>query len=173
MTAWSRLLDIADLPADGASVTLVADEAARVAVAQRLNIPAVHDLRGAIEARAHADGADISGRLTATLGRRCVASLDLINEEIDEPFSVAYRRAPEFAREDEDFVFGDDDVETLETDVVDLADLLVQQTALAMAAFPRKDGATGLVEQYGDGGSISPFAVLQGKINERPENKED
>ena len=47
-------------------------------------------------------------------------------------------------------------------DMLDLGEMLVQQLSLAMAAFPRKEGAESLAEAYAPPENTSPFAALKG-----------
>jgi hypothetical protein len=56
-------------------------------------------------------------------------------------------------------------------DHFDLGEFLVQQLSLAMDPFPRKPGAESLVETYGRGADISPFAALREKIEKSDENQ--
>ncbi len=158
---WSHPVSFRELPESGARISLEAGEAERAEIAKRLGVEAVHFLRGDLDVKPLRDGARISGRLRAGLARTCVVSLDPMEETIDETFALTLSEGARLQKDGEDFVFADDDVEPLEGDVIDLADLLVQQAAIAMAAYPRKPDARSLAETYGDGGEISPFAALK------------
>lgn len=131
-------------------------------IAKRLMIPGVGKLEGEISLTASKTELKAVGELHAELTRECVASLEEMAETVDEVFEVVFMRAVAGATaEAVEEEFEDWDApEVHEGDVFDLGDFLIQQLALAMEPFPRKEGAQSLVDQYGQDKSISPFAVL-------------
>ena len=146
------------------------DECAKVAM--RLGVIAVQSLEGDVRLTATKSEIHAVGVVRAKLVRECVASLEPMDEIVDEEFSIDFiRQAP--AEVDEDSPEDDDlsGPELHEGDVFDIGELLVQQLSLAMAAFPRKTGAASLAEEYGQSGSDSPFAELQGFL-EKNEKKQ-
>lgn len=146
------------------------DECAKVAA--RLGVIAVQSLEGDVRLTATKAEIHAVGAVRAKLVRECVASLEPMDEIVDEDFSIDFiRHAP--AKSDEDSLEEDDlsGPELHEGDIFDIGELLVQQLSLAMAAFPRKSGAASLAEEYGRSGSDSPFAELQGFL-EKNEKKQ-
>ena len=172
-SGWTKEIDLKRLPKEGVVSTLDADEAVRAGIAERLQAPALDQLHGEITVIPVKGGVDVRGRVQARLQRICVASLERFEERIDEMFSISFREDAELRREDEEFVFDEEEVEFLESETLDLAELLIQQTALAMAPFPRKPEAHALVESFGDGGAISPFAELKKRFDESRENDQN
>ncbi|MEO0400011.1 MAG: YceD family protein [Pseudomonadota bacterium] len=109
--------------------------------ASRLDVVAVTALagEGVIKvkgAKGAVREAIIEGVASAALTRRCVASLEPMDEDVETPFKVRLVEAV-----DEEDSHSDDDVDLLDGDAVDVGDLLIQQVALAMQPYPRKADA--------------------------------
>ncbi len=159
---FSVEVDLSALSRVGKTLRLAANEGECRKIAKRLGVVSIGDLEG--EVRLTASKADIAatGVVRASLVRECIASLEPLSEVVDETFDIKFVRQalPEVADNAED---GEDwDLPELhEGDIFDVGELLVQQLSLAMAAFPRKQGASSLVEQYGQTELDSPFSVLQ------------
>lgn len=134
-------------------------------IAKRLMIPGVGKLEGEVSLTASKTEIKAVGVLCAEITRECVASLEEMAETVDEAFEVVFTRAPaEAAAEAEEDEFEDWDAPEVHVgEVFDLGDFLIQQLALAMDPFPRKEGAQSLADQYGQDKPISPFAVLAEK----------
>ncbi len=158
------------LPRDGKRFALCASPDERIAIAERLGIPAVDKLAGDVRLVATRKAITARGHLDAALTRICVASLEEMSETVDESFEIEFfRTAP--ARTDADANEAWEQPEVHEGDTLDLGELLVQQLALAMAQFPRKPDAASLAEKYGRAKARSPFAALAGKIEKSNENQ--
>ncbi len=166
---WSRVVALDELPEEGLRVRLEAGPTERERIARRLGVEAALRIAGEIAVQPLADGARVEGTLDAALARTCVASLEPMRETLSESFALTLSRNARLEKHGEDFVFADEDVEILDGDAVDLGELLVQQTAMAMAAHPRNPDAKSLAEGFGDGGSTSPFAVLKDARLDAPE----
>lgn len=156
--APAHIIDIASLPADGASFLIEPGDAERQGIAARIEIPALARLSGAFRLTPFPGGVDVRLRLLASAARQCVVSLEPMTEEIDETILMRFERA--FA---DDAAIDDDDIlrEPLDGDTVDLGELLVQHLSLSLDPYPRKDGANRLLDQYRSAASPSPFAVLK------------
>lgn len=162
MTAFSKVISLDDMPLPGFDWRIEADEAARKAIAERLQIPEVTRLAGELHVMRNSDGIDLSGRLGATLQRLCVASLEPMEETVSEAFEIRFSTDAEPG--------GDIDVDAPEPfpeEGLDLAEILVQQLALAMAPYPHKEGVRPLAEDYGGSGHVSPFDALKGAFAAR------
>ncbi len=160
---FSVTVDLAGLPRGGKRFKLSANAEECARIAERLGVPAVARLEGEINLKANAKTIEAEGKISAALTRICVASLEEMAEAVDERFSVNYVREETASLpdpEDESW----DAPEYHEGDRFDLGELLTQQLALAMTAFPRKEGAASLADQYGAVQNDSPFAALQGKF---------
>lgn len=131
----------------------------RAALAQAFDIPRVDRLEGELKAARRAGLIEVEGHLKAKLGRRCVVSLQEMEEEIDETFAVTFTEEAEPEREGE-FEADLDAPEPLEGGVLDLGAVLLEQLVLAMDPHPRIENAEP-VEDPGAGARISPFDVLE------------
>jgi hypothetical protein len=165
MTAFTKIIGTEDVPASGFAWRIEADEPVRLAIARRLGIPAVSSLSGEVKLDRTADGFDLKGRLEAVIERICVSSLEPLIETISEDFEVRFVLAAGGASLHEDIEV--DAPEPVPERGFDLADILVQQLALAMDPYPHKAGAQPLAEQYADGQRSSPFEALKGAFAAR------
>ncbi len=168
---FSHEVDLTKLSKTGKDFHLVADGDARAKIAARLRVPAVKALSGDIHIAATPKTILARGAVRAQLVRECVASLEELDETVDDKFEVEFLRSVDDAPPEENS--GEDWLapEVHEGLVFDIGELLVQQLSLAMDPFPRKEGAVSLVETYGRASESSPFAVLQGKIKKTEENQ--
>ena len=166
---WSKIVDVVNLPEDGKTFSLEANEDERKKIAQRLDIPAVCSLTGSISLTPVNDGVNLAGVLNAVLERTCSVSLEPMQETVDETLEVLFSRDFVEDRDGDDILLDGDPVEPLEGDAIDIADFLVQQLALAMDPWPRKTDARSLAEDFGKSGESSPFSVLKGAFEDTPE----
>lgn len=141
----------------------------RHAIAARLGAPDVASLSGMVTVTPTAEGAAVTGNVEAVLRRDCVITLDPIEEHIAESFDIRFARGvPQDAEIELDL--DEEWIEPLAGDTLDLADILVQQVALAMAPYPRKDGVEAPASLRPSAEEVSPFAVLKGlKPQSEPE----
>lgn len=157
---------LAAVPAQGRTFDLAADPAALAAIAARLGVPAVERLAGRLVIAPEPGGFRLSGRVTAALSRVCVVTLAPLAETVDEAFELRF--TPAGASDDgADLTVDEDAPEPLEGDSLDLAEILVQQLALAMSPYPRRPDARFEPAEFGESLEKSPFAVLKGAIAER------
>ncbi|MBI1364880.1 MAG: DUF177 domain-containing protein [Alphaproteobacteria bacterium] len=161
MTAESPFsfeVPVDSLPHGGAAFEVEADPATRRAVANRLDVPAIDRLIGRFHLAPTREGARLKGALEARLVRHCVASLEPVEESVSEEFEIAF-----FLQEngETEVDFDPDAPEPLETGVVDLAEILVQQLSLAMDPYPRRPDAPPLGDTAGSDRTASPFEALR------------
>ena len=162
------LEEIGDAPV---VLDISAPQKSLASIATRLAVPDVKCLDATFKIQR--DGADIriEGALNALVVRRCVASLQLMEEPVSEDFRL--RLVREISDDAPDPLNDDDleeDVDLAPLHAINLADLSIQQLALAMTPYPRKEDAAGdqqVEETYGDAEEPSPFAVLKGLMDER------
>ena len=141
---------------------LAANDDERSKIAHRLCVIAVENLEGEIRLTVSKTQISAVGSVRARLIRECVASLEPMTEDVNENFEIRFmRQAPKEPDLKNDDSEGWNLSELHEGEVFDVGELLVQQLSLAMAAFPRKQGASSLAEQYGRTGSDSPFSELR------------
>jgi uncharacterized metal-binding protein YceD (DUF177 family) len=149
---------------DGERVDLVADEAERSAIAERLDLPSIERLE------AHAclsrDGHRVraTGRVAASLEQRCVVTGDPVAAHVDEAFEIAFLPEPraddlpeeiELAEEDCDVVFHDGTA-------IDLGSAVADTLALSLDPYPRSASAETALREAGvlSEEEAGPFAVL-------------
>lgn len=165
---FSYEIEIDDVGKQGRVFRLAASEEERARIAARLGAPAVQKLEGELRVSATKSMIRVEGSLDAELTRECVASLEEMQETVAETFDIDFlREAQEETGAEEDL----DAPEVHEGDRLDLGELLVQQLALAMDPFPRKEGARSLAEAYAPKETVSPFAALKGALAKDDDNQ--
>ncbi len=154
-----------------------ADEQMRAAIAQRLGVDEVKAFSGLV--RLSRKGGDVvaEGRVAARLVRPCAVTLAAAEEVIDDGINL--RLTAELTEEDERSA---EDVDLLGPPFLvdgrlDVAEILVQQAALAMTPFPRAPDAapepapgdeTAADETAGNG-RHRPFAALKEMMAAKPD----
>ncbi|MEQ8934336.1 MAG: DUF177 domain-containing protein [Amphiplicatus sp.] len=164
---FSKVADISGLPSEGRVFDLSPNEVQRAAIARRLDIPAVNALGGRIDIRPTQSGIVLTGRVEASLVRVCVITLEHTEEAIDEAFELRFVRNQGRDESDVELVIDENTPEPLESDEIDIGEVLVQQLALAMNPYPRREGVVVAEAEFGQAFETSPFAVLKGAIAER------
>ena len=154
---------VSEIPENGRTIQIESDEHKRAAIAKRLAIPGVDSFRADLELKPEQRKIRVHSRVQAVLVRECVASLEPMRETINDSFEIVFD--PDFVldeNEEFDEAFADNDlVETLDSEIIEIGELVIQQLSLAMAPFPRKPGAPSLADEYGNAPEASPFAVLK------------
>ncbi|WP_309646107.1 DUF177 domain-containing protein [Phenylobacterium sp.] len=167
MSGWTHLIRLGELTRGPVEVHLAPDESVRAMLAQELLLDSLPTLVADLRVRPWLDGAEITGRFTATVGQICGVSLDVFEQELTGEIALQMvpLGSPNAYGESEEG--GDlaldldapDPPDVLEGDEIDLAHILVEHLALEIDPFPRKPGAEftytpNTVEE-------SPFAVLR------------
>ncbi len=169
---FSKEIAISALPATGREYALEANEAALKAIAKRFKIPAVNSLTATLLVTPIKEGMDFKGHIKANLTRECVASLELMEEEIDDRVEIIFDRhvvdeLPDFADMDALEDFSKDKREPLKGDNIDIGEIVVQHLSLIMEPYPRREGVPSLADQYGQSQEGSPFDVLKDIVADR------
>ena len=148
---------------DGQRLDLVADEAERTAVAERLALAGID--RFEAHAALERDGENVraTGRIKAVLTQSCVATGEPVPAHVDEPFDLLFLPEPsggpdeevELSEEDCDVVFHDGAA-------LDLGAALADTLALALDPYPRSPSADEALREAGvlTEEQASPFAAL-------------
>lgn len=156
----SRILLIEKIEPEAEHFALEADGADRTLLAGRYDIPEISLLKGEMDVMRSGDIVRVAGNIEAELGRTCVVSLEPMRERIEEDFVVEY--TTDIPEDTETEVEIDLEApEPLDSDVIDLGHVLLEQLVLAMNPHPRKEGATP-PKDPGAGRESSPFDVLKG-----------
>ncbi|MGF1605480.1 MAG: DUF177 domain-containing protein [Rhodothalassiaceae bacterium] len=143
-----------------------ASETARGGLAQRFGLLALQRFDADVTAeRVPSGDVCVSGRIRADVVQRCVVSGQPVPAQLDEAFDLRLTDAKTLAAWQSGQVdFGDQDVDLLEGDSIDLGELASQSLALCLDPYPRAPGAqmpqVDGVEQNQPARS-SPFAALK------------
>lgn len=159
--------------AQGRTVALDADEAARAAIATRLGLVALDRLVVTADVRAVAGGIAAKGTIKADLVQSCAATDLPVRARLDEPFDLRFlREAGPVASEDEEIEISDADCDILplEDERVDIGEVAVQTLSLALDPFPRHPDADRILAENGvlSEEQAGPFAALA-KLRGKPE----
>ncbi|HEX4182406.1 MAG TPA: YceD family protein [Caulobacteraceae bacterium] len=143
---------------------LVANEIARTAIAEVLDLESLNRLEADLVLRRWFDGVSIEGRWRADIVQICGVSLEPFPTPLKGQFQV--RAVPEgsaLAPDPEDEVTvdpdADDPPDVLDSDVVDVGAYVVEHLALEIDPFPRKPGVA--FEPPAPSPEASPFAALK------------
>lgn len=154
-----------------------ASEAERNAVARRLALVSLHRLAAVLRVRRTDGGRVISltGRFEAEATQTCVVSLKPLSCRVSEEFTSLYSLAPADGGKAglvEVDAAADDPPEPLGPDGLDLGEVVVQQLAIALDPYPRRDDATmdapeWVGQDQGETARVSPFEGLKSLGQER------
>jgi hypothetical protein len=177
---------LAQTPAEGVDVHIVANAEERAALARLNGLAAVDRLEARLRVeRSGAGGLLVRGALDAELRQNCVVTLEPFAARIEQDIRLRFtpeqpaakpaerRRAQgerghgERAHEDEEEpdllldLDGDDPPDVFDGDKVDLGAVVVEFFTLALDPYPKKPGAEFVPPAEAGGGEVSPFAALR------------
>lgn len=162
----ARLRDAQEFPFD-----IAPNETEAQAIARLMDARSVRKMRFAGKLAALPRGGwQLDGRLGATVTQTCVVTLDPVNTRVDQNVRRVYlpRAAPAGA----EMILSPEEDEEIDPlpDRLDLGLVALEALALALPAYPRKEGAS--LEEMGYGAEtevVKPFAALEalrGKLDE-------
>lgn len=146
----------------GLSRRLEPDAEARARIARALNLKSLDRFEADMEVTATVSGWRLTGRVAAEAVQSCVLTLEPLPVRIDERFEINLVEATETPPSEEgeiDLELDDDSPDVVENGQIDLGQYAVEQLALCLDPYPRKEGA--VFEQPPEPGEISPFGVLR------------
>ncbi len=148
----------------GASLSrrLEPDAEARQRIARALNLKSLDLFEADLEVTATVSGWRLTGRVVADAVQSCVLTLEPLPVHVDDRFEINLVEAVDTPPSDEgeiDLELDDDSPDVVENGQIDLGQYAVEQLALHLDPYPRKDGA--VFEQPPEPGEISPFGVLR------------
>jgi uncharacterized metal-binding protein YceD (DUF177 family) len=153
---FHRPLKVSGLPEGGLTFREVATGEERQALARRYGVRAIK--RFAVEGRLRPDerGWRLTGRVTARLTLICVATLEPLDQIMDEPFERRYLPGVAEADAQVDLdIEADDPPEPLGR-VIDPGEAGAQTAALAIDPYPRA-GGTGYVDAAATPAGVAPM----------------
>ena len=148
---------------DGARLDLVADEAERRAIAERLGLRTLARLDAHVVLSRTGPLVRAEGRIVAALEQNCVVTGDPVAAHVDEPFALLFMPEPE-TEADEEIELGADDCDAVFYDgaAIDLGRAIADTLALSVDPYPRSASADAALREAGvlSEEQASPFAVL-------------
>lgn len=162
MPAWSAPVTVAAVPETGRRLDLVADDAARAAIAKAAGLAALPRLEAGFDlTRQGADGLRAVGRVSATVVQNCVVTLEPIESRIDEAVDLVFLPDVALPAEavDLEALQADEPPEAIRDGVIDLGAVATEFLLLGLDPYPRKPGAVFEAPPAGDPVS-HPFAAL-------------
>jgi len=172
---FSRPVEIDKIDKDGLTEDIVAEPEELAALAERMNLPAIRELKAHLELVPWKKGRiRVRGHFTALVDQECVRTLDIFTSEVGEAVDRIYIK-PEFVTAGEMKESADFDAEAPEApdvivdEVIDIGELVAESLALALDPWPKKPGTTYVDYHSGDDGGTeeendgrkSPFAALE------------
>lgn len=164
LTGWSIPIRLDNVPDDGLHVAVAADAATCAAVAKLVGVDAVLRLEVDFEVVRHGQaGMAVMGGITARVRQTCVLTLDIIENDVNEPVGVTFA----VPSGDAEVVSGevvivaeaDNAPEPLVNGTADLGLLATEYLMLAIDRYPRKPGVEFQPPPSPDPGG-SPFDAL-------------
>jgi Large ribosomal RNA subunit accumulation protein YceD len=153
-----RPLAIDRIGSAGMDVEVEATPAECAALAQRMQLPAVHALLCQFHLRRTGSVIEGEGRLLADVVQTCVVSLEEFDARIAEQFVVRWVPA---GQESDDMDPAASDEIGYEDAAIDLGEAAAQQLSLALDPYPHAPGAS-LPETTSEPG-VSPFTALSAR----------
>lgn len=149
---------------DGERLDLVADEAERRSIAERLGLAGLERLEAHAVLSRHGDIVRTQGRILAALEQSCVVTGDPVAARLDEPFALLFTPAPGDTAADEEIELGEQDCDTVFHDgaQIDLGGAIADTLALSIDPYPRSAGAEMVLKEAGvlSAEQAGPFAAL-------------
>jgi uncharacterized metal-binding protein YceD (DUF177 family) len=149
---------------DGERLDLVADEAERGAIAQRLGLQSLDRLEAHVCIERTGEVVRAKGRLLAALDQSCVITGGPVAAHVDEAFTFLFTPEPVAGAPDEEIELAENDCDTVFYDgaAIDLGAAIADTLALSLDPYPRSAGADAALKEAGvlSEEQASPFAVL-------------
>lgn len=149
---------------DGERLDLIADEAERRSIAERLFLGALDRLEAHVTLSRTGPIVRAEGRIAATLEQSCVVTGEPVASHVDEPFALLFMPEPDAGSADEEIELGEDDCDTVFYNgaEIDLGSAVADTLALSIDPYPRSAGANAALKEAGvlSEEQASPFAVL-------------
>jgi hypothetical protein len=144
---WSAPVTLHEVPLTGRRLELAADEATRAAIAKSVGLRALPRLEATFDVSRHgAEGLRVVGRVSASVGQVCVATLDPIENQVEETIDLVFvpgaaSAADDGAGRDGTEEAADETPEPLLNDTVDLGVIATEFLILGIDLYPRKPDA--------------------------------
>lgn len=157
---------------DGERIDLVAGDAEREAIAERLGLVALDALKVHAVLAREGDKVEAKGRIQAACAQACVATGEPVPERIDEAFTLKFLPEPK-GRGEEEIELAEDDLDIVFHDGgrIAIGEALVDTLSLALDPYPRGPNADAALKDAGvlseeEAGPFAALAALKGKMGE-------
>ena len=149
---------------DGERLDLVAEDAERRAIAERLGLGDLHRLEAHVTLARTGATVRADGRITATLEQSCVVTGEPVAGHVDEPFALVFMPEPEDSAPDDEIELGEADCDVVFYDggAIDLGSAIADTLALSIDPYPRSASAEAALKEAGvlTEEQAGPFAAL-------------
>jgi uncharacterized metal-binding protein YceD (DUF177 family) len=149
---------------DGERLDLVADEAERRSIADRLSLRALDRLEAHVTLSRTGPLVRADGRVAATLEQSCVVTSEPVAAHVDEAFALLFMPEPESGRPEEEIELSESDCDVVFYDgaAIDLGSAIADTLALSVDPYPRSASADAALKEAGvlTEEQASPFAAL-------------
>lgn len=160
---------------DGERIDLVADEAERSAIAQRLGLHSLDRLEAHVSLTMTGQIVRASGRLAAAIEQDCSVTGEPVPAHVDSPFAIAFMPEPQATGPDEEIELGEADCDVVFHDgaVIDLGTAIADTLALSLDPYPRSAGADAALREAGvmteeQAGPFAALAALKQASSDKP-----
>jgi uncharacterized metal-binding protein YceD (DUF177 family) len=133
---FSRSVALARLSSRPQAHHLIADEAARAALATRFGLQSIGRLEAWLDVGRSRDGAELKGRLVADVVQTCIVSGEPVPAHVEEELALRFEPADD-GREELEVESGALDILPTEGESIDLGEAVAQSLALARDPWPR------------------------------------
>lgn len=168
-TEFSRIERLDEIGGEDRQVMIEANEAERMALAQRFGLLAVERLRADLAIRREANGIMAHGRVTARVVQACTVTGDPLPATVDE--RVALRFVEPARAGEEEIELAGDALDTIEIEGggVDLGEATAETMVLALDPFPRSPDAGAVLKRAGvlseeEAGAFGALAGLKARL---------
>lgn len=174
---FSRPVSLSGVGSTDTIREIAAEAEERDALVRRFELVSLDYLEGVLKLRMvrAGRGLHVTGTVRAGVVQQCVVSLEPLETKIEEEFSLDFdllspdeQDAPQEVLEEEVAFDPEEEREPLNGQMLDLGELLTQQMAIALPAFPRKPeaalersqwGSEAVEEEFSE--EVSPFSKLK------------
>jgi uncharacterized metal-binding protein YceD (DUF177 family) len=157
---------------DGERLDLIADEAERKSVAERLSLSALERLEAHATLSRTGPVVRAEGRIVASLEQSCVVTGEPVAAHVDEPFALLFMPEPASGGPDEEIELGEEDCDVVFYDggTIDLGNAVADTLALSIDPYPRSAAADAALKEAGvlTEEQASPFAALAALKVQKP-----
>jgi uncharacterized metal-binding protein YceD (DUF177 family) len=149
---------------DGERVELVADDAERASIAERLGLDSLDCFQSHVTLTRKGAVIEAEGRIVASLNQSCVVTGEPVPAHVDEAFRLVFMPEPDGAHSDEELELAPTDCDVVFYDgaIIDLGSAVADTLALSLDPYPRSAGAEAALKEAGilTEAEAGPFAAL-------------